>query len=65
MIVYETADGKLWTRDGLSVRSFAEKHAEWDHDTQGPFPSPWFEFFNDWLIEAINTGVVKKREVND
>ena len=64
MIVYETADGQLWTYEGL-YNQFLKGKRE-DHDpASGPFFGNAYVFneYADWLIEAINTGVVKEREV--
>lgn len=61
MIVYRTADGKFWTRIRLMEVTVGEACRGWDEDTQGEFDLN----FTDWLIEAINTGVIKEVEVND
>lgn len=63
MIVYETASGTLYTTQALGGKYWADLEKEWDEDTQGKFPGT--HLFKDWLIEAINTGVVKQREVID
>lgn len=63
MIIYETAEGKLWTQKGLFTKTMADREAEWDEDTMGPWSGRRFSWFADWLIEAINTGVVREREL--
>jgi hypothetical protein len=59
MTIYETADGKLYTRQALRDQAVIDARTGWDKAVQGPFDFS----FNDWLIEAINTGVIKEREV--
>lgn len=65
MIVYETANGQLYTRPALSAKTVGEARRGWDKETQGSFPRDEHVWFSDWLIEAINVGVIKQREVND
>lgn len=59
MIVYETAGKQLYTTRALLAKTMAEARSGWDKAIQGPFDFS----FDDWLIEAINTGVIKEREV--
>lgn len=64
MRIYQSADGQLWTEDGLYRQTKKDLRVSWDEETQGSFEdSGWT--FSDWLIEAINTGVIKGVEVND
>lgn len=67
MIIYETADGTLWWPDALQKQVIADAEAAWDVETQGP--KPWsgrrFSWYRDWLIEAIQTGVIKERVVKE
>jgi len=60
MVLFRTADGQLWTFGALAMRTRREAREGWDEQTQGLFD---FDF-NDWLIEAINTGVITRVEVN-
>lgn len=64
MIIYETAGGRLLTRNALSAEYWKDLEEGWDKETQGEFPAA-APLFKDWLIEAINTGVIKEREVID
>lgn len=64
MTIYQTADGKLWTLNALSAHYWKGLEEGWDEATQGEFPVT-APLFRDWLIEAINTGVVKELELND
>ena len=59
--IYQTADGKLWTRNALADQTWKDLKEGWDPATQGEYPGTFL--FKDWLIEAINTGVVKEVEV--
>jgi len=61
MRIYKTADGKLYTHEALFQKTVHEARQGWDEATQGPFVFS----FNDWLIEAINTGVITTLEVED
>lgn len=54
--VYQDATGTLYTRWALRRQAVADKRAEWDRQTQGGFNFN----FDDWLIEAVNTGVIKE-----
>lgn len=65
MIVYETADGQLWTHEALFTQTVSDRRKGWDAATQGPWETNQYPFFADWLIEALYAGVVKEREVND
>jgi hypothetical protein len=61
MKIYKTADGQYWTRDALGEKTWADLKQGWDVDTQGKFPGDFL--FKDWLIEAINSGVVVEIDV--
>ena len=63
MIIYETADGTQYTRYALYRKVLAERLGAWDPVLQGKLENDQRPFFRDWLIEAINTGVITKREV--
>lgn len=65
MTIYKTADGKLFTFDALFRKTVQERRSGWDAATQGPFETNQFPFFNDWLIEATDAGVVTTLEVED
>lgn len=58
-IIYETADGRLYTRQALKDQTTIDARVGWDEAVQGTFN---FDF-RDWLTEAINTGVIKTREL--
>lgn len=59
MIVYQTADGKRYTRYELYREVVTDRKEAWDPATQGQWENDQRPFFRDWLIEAINTGVIK------
>ena len=68
MIIYETADSQLWTHDALYNERVRTLRAEWD-PANGVFNGGatygrFYLEFGDWLIEAINTGVIKEHEVH-
>lgn len=63
MIVYATADGTRYTRYALYRKVLAERLGAWDPALQGKPENDGRPFFRDWLIEAINTGVITKLEV--
>jgi hypothetical protein len=61
MIIYETANGNLYTRVALLSKTGREAAEGWDEATQGSFRRNYN--VNDWLIEAVQAGVVKERVV--
>lgn len=65
MIVYQTASGTLYTPNAL-YEDFVAGLRE-DHDpANGPFDGSMknqYQAYKDWLVEAINTGVIRERTV--
>jgi hypothetical protein len=63
MKIYKTADGTYYTLIAILRKATAETRADWDTSTQGEF----LDQFNahDWLIEAVNSGVVQQIDVVD
>jgi hypothetical protein len=62
MKIYETASGRLLTRTALRIEAFDDAAKDWDPSMNRV---PFSFDFDDWLIEAINTGVIKERELID
>ena len=65
MTIYQTASGQLYTFEALFRTVVIDRKAAWDADTQGSWERNQFPWFNDWLTEAVNTGVVTTLEVTE
>lgn len=63
MIIYQTADGTQYTRYALYRKVVEGRKEAWDPALEGEWENDQRPFFKDWLIEAINTGVIKQSEV--
>jgi hypothetical protein len=61
MKIYKTAGGTYYTRNALSAQTWKDLEEGWDAETQGEFPGTFL--FKDWLIEAINSGVIEEVDV--
>lgn len=59
MTIYRTAGGRYFTREALFYETVHEANQGWDEATQGVFHFS----FDDWLIEAINSGVIEAIDV--